>query len=468
MHTPEAVRRMKIPVRAKTKRRQAVRRWSNRSLFATLATCAVGLTVWSLVGLVTDTTTTTSSITTIDAPRRDRDSSLRLHCQQFAGILLIQQGDQEGAAGTIFYLFVLNQLLYAERHHLLPWIHLNNASHWVYDETVHGTNNQTPSSQSLVTYWPGPWDANLVAGLDPVDQCPAAPPSMSSTEPRLAKWTLTGNGIWSSYYHPVTPLARSCLRVLPMLTLTPDQILHGLHLRCPWAVRAWRYGGTSQTVKRGDLSLQDWLGDNRRRGAAVVQRYYHWQPDMQSAIDALVAPWTSKHATGQEPQQFCLGLHIRHSDKGNRRRRIAVSEFWPYVQAWWNLVPSSSNAGHVYVATDSDDVWKEIRTTWPRNDYERNHLLHTQPHVWRSQNTSAVFALYESRHDETNRQVLLDIGALSHCSFLLHGHSAVSEAAVYHNVALHNRSVNLEDPRHVTVQRFEHMVRVFLETNKNL
>lgn len=76
--------------------------------------------------------------------------------------------------------------------------------------------------------------------------------------------------------------------------------------------------------------------------------------------------------------------------------------------------------------------------------------VRSQPHVYRSPNASAVFALYETHHDATNRQVPVDILALSRCTFLIHGLSAVSEAAIYWNFDLNERSVNLEDkPRDV-------------------
>ena len=46
-------------------------------------------------------------------------------CFHYDGILLISYADKDGFA-TVFFLYILNQLLYAERHNLLPWIHLDS------------------------------------------------------------------------------------------------------------------------------------------------------------------------------------------------------------------------------------------------------------------------------------------------------------------------------------------------------
>jgi hypothetical protein len=367
--------------------------------------------------------------------------------RKYRGILLIQQGDAEGATATIFFLFVLNQLLYAQKHSLLPWIHLHNASHWVYDPRVHG--GDAPSAN--VVLYQHLWDPTLPAGLNVTDGCPpVAPDPIVALRPvRIA---LHGTGVWDSYFTPVSPLtaaavlAHSSCHSLPLIRLTPDQLLHGLHLRCPWSVRAWRYGGTPVQIQEPHTTLHKWLGVNRRRAAPLVRDYYRLQPDMQAAVDSL---WN--------PTRSTLGLHIRHSDKANRRKRIPVASFRPYVERFLQQVPT----GLIYLATDSERVIEDIQQTWPSSLADR---LRMQPSAYRSRNASAVFSLFEAHHDATNRQVLVDIVALSRCTFLIHGLSAVSEAAIYWNIDLHERSVNLEDkPRHVpTPDDFGRMVEASL------
>lgn len=144
-------------------------------------------------------------------------------CDGYKGILHISQGDNEGAAGTIFFLFVLNQLLYAEKHSLIPWIHMNNVSHYVYDPIVHGKGDQiTFEVQSLVN---ASW-TSFVDSISKQKVAFAGPPSFPKIQ-RKTKVTVTGNGIWDSYFYPVSafkPNDVSCQN-LPMVRLSHRQII---------------------------------------------------------------------------------------------------------------------------------------------------------------------------------------------------------------------------------------------------
>lgn len=381
---------------------------------------------FSLLTMPMTTTTQLQHLGYNDLCQQDVESS---SSPRYKGILLIQQGDVEGAAGTIFYLFVLNQLLYAERHDLYPWIHLNKVSKFVYDEVVHGGTTITSLKNRTTVLRVPPWDPTLPAGLA-ADGCPPPPPALD--QPRhwhLERLQLSGNGIWASYFAPRGPPPTCLLRRLPVVQLTADQILHGLHLRCKWTVRAWRYGGTTVAVKQPQLDYVAWLATQRQRAAAVVQKYFQWQPALSAAIQGVLPPLHN---------HLCLGVHVRHSDKANQRRRIAVQDFLPYLQAYFQVMPA--DAACVYLATDSHAVVQEMRAALPAHSTQK---IYTQPAVLRSSNTSAVFALTQQHHT-TNWQVLVDIGALATCCrWLLHGLSAVSEAALYHGKGA-LRSINLE------------------------
>jgi hypothetical protein len=148
-------------------------------------------------------------------------------CRGYKGILHISQGDVEGAAGTIFFLFVLNQLLYAEKHSLIPWVHLNDISRYVYDPVVHGEGN--PMSFELPTIVNASW----TAFIDPISnqEVAFAGPPLQADSPtrRTSKVTVTGNGVWSSYFYPVSrfsPSDPSCTK-LPLVRLTHKQIIPG-------------------------------------------------------------------------------------------------------------------------------------------------------------------------------------------------------------------------------------------------
>lgn len=347
-------------------------------------------------------------------------------CSGYDGILHISQGDTEGAAGTIFFLFVVNQLLYAKQYNLIPWVHLSNSSHHVYDPLVHSTvATQTIKANGVVRpmwmHFPDPM-AQKTFGFP-------GPPSSKPETP--GPYTISGNGVWNSYFEPVStysPSDPSCQR-LPVVRLSYTQIIPGLHLHCPWAVRAWRYGGLPPSLRNDTLSYDDWFRPQRQRGHSIVQRYLQLLPSIH------------ERAGSANPSQKCLAVHIRHSDKSNRRRRIPLQTFVPYMETYWERVPD----GSVYLATDSARVVQELKSR-PR--------LYWQGNTQRSNDTTAVFRQFP--HHETNIQVLVDIQAMTYCQFLLHGFSAVSEAVLYINPFL--VSINLEVPQSTSVQAFWRML----------
>jgi hypothetical protein len=374
-------------------------------------------------------------------------------CHGYDGVLLIQQGDRSGAAATIFFLFCLNQLIYADRYNLLPVVHLNDFSHWVYDPGVHGTNNSPQQGQTI----------SMLQGMQPskatlVDPAtgrsflyPGRPVQRDSLQPY--NWTVKGTGVWNSYFEPPVSdfglvAQQAYCRDKPLVTLPPAMILPALHIHCPWAVRAWRYGGLPPVLQETNVTFNDWLGRHRRNGAAVVRKYYRWNAALLQAADA-----------ANPVGQTCLALHVRHSDKGNRRHRIPLPAFLPFVQAYIE----QTRGAVVYLATDSSSVLQKINQTWPEAAVQRIRTLDSSSSgshdaIIRSPNKTAVFKL--GRHHQTNFQVLTDIAAMSRCQFLLHGLSAVSEAVHYWNYpTLHEQSVNLEDPQHMSIDNFRDMVQ---------
>ena len=121
-------------------------------------------------------------------------------CLGYDGVLHIAQGDVEGAAGTIFFLFVLNQILYAEKHNLIPFIHLNNVSKYVYDPTIHGS---VPTSATVARGVNASW----VNYVDPITNnrfsYAGRPIRIQKTlSPEL--YTVYGTGVWNNYFEPVS------------------------------------------------------------------------------------------------------------------------------------------------------------------------------------------------------------------------------------------------------------------------
>lgn len=366
-------------------------------------------------------------------------------CSGYDGVLHIAQGDREGAAGTIFFLFVLNQLLYADMYNLIPWVYLNNVSRYVYDPQVHEAN-RTQQSLQVVCGKTASW----MAAKDHISnrrfRFPGKPQGSHLTKCMLR---LQGNGVWESYFERVSeydPNNFSC-QSLPMVRLTYAQILPGLHVHAPWSLRAWRYGGLPPSLLQMDKTYDEWFAPMRRQGHVMVEKYVQF------------LPYLRQHATEQHVQSQCLALHIRHSDKANRRKRIQAKQFLPYVEAYFRHQTRShhpTTVFSIYLATDSTSVIDEIQQTWPR---EIVTVMRWQHDVVRSNDTTAVFK-QNFGHHRTNVEVLTDIIVMSQCQYFLHGLSAVSESVHYLNPGLKYSSVNLEVSKKeiVSLDRFREML----------
>lgn len=394
------------------------------------------------------------------------------------GIYHIAMGDIGGAAGTIFFQFVIAQILYAERHGLKPWVHLSNVSHVVYDTAVHGgggvgTTAAAPAAVVMTeltamvgrnaTYYrrrgghhrdatPGPPDAAL----------PVAQQTLQ----------FPGTGVWEHYFEPVSDFVPGDTSCATKLYVTMDLYLitPGLHGYADYAPRCWRYQYMPDYVTKPHLGLAEWLAPQRQAANAVVRRYIRPRPYLQAAA-ARVNPDCGLLLSSSNHHHPCLGLHIRHSDKASGRRVIETAEFLPYAQAFLAAAAaavSEKDAGAtatIYLATDSTLVLQEIERTWPAA--VRASIRTAGDNLLRSSNDVAVFDLEDgaSHHHRTNQEALIEILALSACQFLVHGFSAVSEAAVWMGLHLDAQSVNLEDPDRLNVAQFETLVKMVVAGN---
>ncbi|CAB9518624.1 glycosyltransferase family 15 protein [Seminavis robusta] len=403
-------------------------------------------------------------------PERGVDVVLKYpdYCQHYDGVLLISQGDRNGAAGTIFYLFILNQLLYAEQHNLQPWIHLNSVSRHVYDHHQHATYASSSTEDTSITYqfteelqltWEHFQDPLLPNKTFPYPGTPVYSSSPSSNnDNKPVSITVHGSGVWNSYFQSIVPLQLSknndqtafvthvditkpCPNK-PLLRFQSDLILvKGLHLHCPYCVRAWKYGGVPPSLKLPSNNYLEWWAPMRETGHRIVSTYYQLLPSLQQ-----------QQQFDSSKNQKCMAVHIRHSDKANKRTKIPLAAFLPYCQAY--LEENSNDDVYIYVATDSSRVLDKIQTEWP--EPVQRHVR-WQDHVIRSPNGTAVFeqaflqqqqqqgSTSSSGHHRTNTEVLVDIAAMARCDWIVHGLSAVSEAAIYtHPTMFRDHAINLE------------------------
>jgi hypothetical protein len=343
-------------------------------------------------------------------------------CDGYNGILHIQQGDFGGASGTIFFQYLVGFLFWADQHNYKPWVHLNDFSTPIYDQTIHNQGpgvNFTMMGGMRVSWANDP--------RDPRFKFPGRPKLEYGRELEHTDFYFKGTGVWDHYFEPVSdfsPGDPSCL-TKPLVELDYLQISQGLHAQAPWGVHAWRYW-MPEYIQQPQLPFEDWFAPQRKNASRIVKRYIRFNAHMEQ-----------RAACAHPNPENSLGMHIRHGDKGIERYVIPVAAFLPYCSAF---VAQGGNS--IYLATDSALVVEEIMRDWPRNVTSR--IVRQQEVKGLSRNDSAAFSLGVSAH-QTNVEALTDALALSKCTYLLHGFSALTEAAFYLNPKLLGRSVNLDD-----------------------
>jgi len=396
----------------------------------------------------------TTLLSQVDLPTYTWPNSTGTNCAKYKAVLHIHSGDQGAAAGTLFFQYMINQLIYAKIHKLIPWIHLDNFTQWVYDEDVHGVGSV---SFDLLGGWQVPWEAG------PFNQSGAWPGepylrrksnSTKSIKRGLhpQRWNFEGRGVWNDYFEPVSdfnPYDPSCQK-LGLVQLDNYQLSPGIQFYAPFAVRSWEYAFLPAYLRSNyteNGTLHNWFGPMRERAHHIVNQFYKFKPHLVDASFKILPNNTQ-----------CLGLHIRHSDKaGIARRKLPVEEFLPFIEAYLK-----NGGDKVYLATDSSLVEEHIRQKWP----ESQRKLIVQNNIIRSNRFKPVFKI--GKHNQTNTEVLVEILSLSRCQFLVHGFSAVSESAIYLNLQLHVNSVDLEDPGHQNPEDFGKLVKRVLGDKLNI
>jgi len=359
-------------------------------------------------------------------------------CDSYDGVLRFQPGDSGAGAASAFFLYVVNQLIHADKYNLLPWIHFDYYGQ-VYDPDVHSI-----SINSFMMLDGGVVSDDFIDGNRPYP----AVPMLDSNKMIEKTFIVKGSGIWDQYFLPLNNFTfndPSC-KSKPYLFLSGSQLLPGIHYNAPWAVRAWQYGNMAQSnfQKRGQ-KLHDYMGDMRIRAAGYVQKHFKLQPWLQEKVDA-----TNPMNPGDPP---CLAIHIRWSDKAAGRKKVPLEAFLPYAEAYVKQGGKS-----IFIATDQTQVFDIINKDWPSSI---TSIIGKQQGTFLSKDNRAVFN--QVSHHRSNTEAITEIYAMAKCNLLLHGFSAMAEAAIYLNIGLHDHSINMDDPEHPGVDVFQTMVKDVLK-----
>lgn len=298
------------------------------------------------------------------------------------GVLRIKGGDVESGFATIFFLYSVNHIMYAEMNGLVPWMSLDQdqAKH-VYDKRL-------------------------------------------------------GHNAFDAYYYPisnVTDTYKYC--DAEVVELVYDCVWPWIHHKVPWAVRAWYYG-REESLHNETAFDEPWFRNNRLRASQIINRMFRPREWVTERVDAL---WKKMFPVeGIE----ILGMHMRGTDKAAGRRKVEPTEYLHYAQKFLEAYPT----GKIYLATDDSGYKASVLKSWPAGVLATiTSLPDNKVHRSGDEGPdSAIFRLDGVGHQETNIEVLTDILLLARCTGLLYGASAVAEAAIYMNPLLHWNSVHLE------------------------
>ena len=257
-----------------------------------------------------------------------------------------------------------------------------------------------------------------------------------------------GNTTWEIFFRPVCAnLSRWLAACASSVRLAPSRPMQwyypGVATHFRWPIHNWynlgspahraceaRRNKTGGCQEYDDSLFRSW----RLRGHAAAIRF-----KLNAAFAEQVdRRWrTAFSLQADNGQLVVLGVHMRGSDKKSGRRKVPSCEFDAYVQDFFSAFPTS---GRLYVATESAPYAENARKWWVERWGVTRVLV---PQLGTRVGSAAPnFLVHDPLH--VAREVHLDIQLLARCDYLLHGASAVAEAAIYLNPRLHWNSTHLE------------------------
>lgn len=364
-------------------------------------------------------------------------------CNGYDGILRISRVFKKAATGTFFFQSMVDSLLYARQHNLYPfiWIDQMGKSQPCFDPIVHGNELQATYSHLL-------GHINSVHRLNETSQCRHEPGPPVFNQVKQGNVELRGNGIWQSYFqmtHPIPFDDLSC-HDKPTFSLSQTQVLPGLHYCSETAVRGWVYPNLDPSLKPNlskNQTMKGWLTEHRKRASSVIQEHFRLQPWLQEKVD-MVQPKNTR----------CLAVHIRLTDKGSGRIKQGVDSYLPYVESYVKATREDPDAT-IFLATDDSTVMHQLLNA---SQILESSRIRSQQGLLLSDSNSPTFSTFKAERHRINTETLVDIYGLSRCQYLVHGASAVAEAAIYLNLQLDQFSVNIDDENTLTPREFQVLI----------
>ncbi len=287
-------------------------------------------------------------------------------------------------AGFFAYLtFVLNQILYAEEHNLLP-----------------------------VVYF-GPWSVD-------------GPNAYHDPE--------KGDNMWDYYFEPVAGYTYSDIQALiadpkePVteknLVYLNDDVLSYLHGGNPESIYNYPYGYYTYL----DENVDDWYARQRHKAQGLMAKYICVKEELVAEVDGFVENNFKDHQV--------LGLHIRGTDKGcateaeHLSRIIPPEKYFRHINEYIQQHPDAK----IFLATDQAQYVTQVQGKYPGRVLTQSTIL--------SDSQVNSFQKADGKNYLKGKEVLLDCIILSRCHKLLKCTSAVGEYAFYFNAGLKGLDLN--------------------------
>lgn len=313
---------------------------------------------------------------------------------------------------------VLNQLRYAASRGLVPAVYLGEHVFTSLDDCLGGKNGYWDANALRADSLDSVWCARRArvaqnGDREPLQLTPLHPATLLSGQTR------------DYYFEPVSPY-RLGAPALP----NGSRVRSVQVASIPLLYKDQRLGGFDNgrlitAYGRTDIYEPDWWLDRRRTAHAYLQSHVRVRAELLARAAAVRAGWLRARG-GAAP---LLGVHLRGTDKVVRRK-VQPERYYRLVDAFVAAHPRAL----IFVATD--DV-RYLRAMVSRYG---DAVVYRQA-GYRSDNVIRDERLAPR---EKGADALLDALLLSGCDFLLKTTSALSEFAIWLNLSLHERHIDLQ------------------------
>ena len=239
---------------------------------------------------------------------------------------------------------------------------------------------------------------------------------------------LDSNNIFWNNYFVSTPINNDMLN-LEKIKLTSDEYNYIHH---NFGIQTYPYGDGmySHLKKHYDEpyteEISNFYFENRKIANKIIKDHLK--------INSCILEETDKIISNLPKNKFIIGVHIRGTDKVSTigGRKIEPDEYFIFI----DYLIKKNNDSIIFLATDDAEYYNIFKKKYNDKVFYQEEVLRSRCNVFLDESNKNNY--------KKGKDVLVDCLCLSRCDFLIHQSSAVSEFAIYFNINLHNKSLNLQ------------------------